>query len=111
MMLKLTDVEVRYGGSILALRGVTLEVPDGAVVALLGANGAGKSTTLKSISGLLRTEGGEVTQGTIELNGRPIQRQEPSEIVRLGLMHVMEGRRVFPHLTVHENLTAGGHTT
>jgi len=109
-MLTLTDVEVRYDRAILALRGVSLEVPEGRIVALLGANGAGKSTTLKAISGLLRAEKGECTQGSIELDGRRIDRKDASEIVRRGVMHVMEGRRVFPQLTVHENLIAGAHT-
>ncbi|MBI2761014.1 MAG: ABC transporter ATP-binding protein, partial [Chloroflexi bacterium] len=109
-MLKLTDVEAMYGRVILALRGVTIEVPDGSVVALLGANGAGKSTTLKAISGLIRSENGEVTQGTIELDGRRIDRKDAAEVVRAGVTHVMEGRRIFPHLTVQENLIAGAHT-
>jgi branched-chain amino acid transport system ATP-binding protein len=109
-VLKLTDVEAMYGRVILALRGVTIEVPEGSVVALLGANGAGKSTTLKAISGLIRSENGEVTQGTIELDGRRIDRMDAAAIVRAGVMHVMEGRRVFPHLTVQENLIAGAHT-
>src|SRR5262249_23764012 len=109
-MLKLTDVEVMYGGVILALRGVTVEVPVGGIVALLGANGAGKSTTLKAVSGLLRTENGEVTQGRVELDGERIDRKNAAEIVRRGVTHVMEGRRVFEHLTVHENLIAGAHT-
>jgi branched-chain amino acid transport system ATP-binding protein len=109
-MLKLTDVEVMYGRAILALRGVTLEVPEGRIVALLGANGAGKSTTLKAISGLIRSENGEVTQGHIELDGERIDRKDAADVVRRGIMHVMEGRHVFPHLTVHENLVAGAHT-
>ena len=109
-MLKLTDVEAMYGGVILVLRGVTLEVPERSIVALLGANGAGKSTTLKAISGLIRSENGAVTQGQIELDGQRIDRRDAADIVRLGIMHVMEGRHVFPHLTVHENLVAGAHT-
>ncbi len=109
-MLKLTDVEAMYGRAILVLRGVTLEVPERSVVALLGANGAGKSTTLKAISGLIRSENGEVTHGRIELDGQRIDRLDAAEIVRRGIMHVMEGRRVFQHLTVHENLIAGAHT-
>jgi branched-chain amino acid transport system ATP-binding protein len=110
-MLKLTDVEVMYGRALLALRGVTLEVPQGAIVALLGANGAGKSTTLKAISGLIRSENGEVTRGRIELDGQRIDGRDAAEIVRRGVLHVMEGRHVFPHLTVHENLIAGAHTS
>ena len=109
-MLKLTDIEVRYDRAILALRGVSIEVPEGSIVALLGANGAGKSTTLKAISGLIRSEKGECTQGRIELNGERIDRRDPSAIVRRGVRYVMEGRRVFQHLTVHENLVAGAHT-
>jgi branched-chain amino acid transport system ATP-binding protein len=95
---------------VLVLKGLSLEVPDGRIVALLGANGAGKSTTLKAISGLLRTEQGEVTDGTVELDGRRIDRLDASEIVRRGVFHVLEGRRVFEHLTVEENLRAGAHT-
>lgn len=110
-MLQLTDIEVRYDRAILALRGVTMAVPEGAIVALLGANGAGKSTTLKAISGLIRSEKGECTHGRIELNGERIDRRDPAGIVRRGIMHVMEGRRVFEHLTVQENLIAGAHTS
>ncbi|MGH2588787.1 MAG: ABC transporter ATP-binding protein [Dehalococcoidia bacterium] len=95
---------------MLALRGVTLAVPDGSIVALLGANGAGKSSTLKAISGLIRSEKGECAHGRIELDGERIDRRDPATIVRRGITHVMEGRRVFQHLTVHENLLAGGHT-
>jgi branched-chain amino acid transport system ATP-binding protein len=109
-VLTLTDVEVRYDRAILALRGVSVEVPEGGIVALLGANGAGKSTTLKAISGMVRSEKGECTQGRIELNGERIDRRDPAEIVRRGVRHVMEGRRVFQQLSVHENLIAGAHT-
>ncbi len=84
-----------------------MEVPDGEIVALLGANGAGKTTTLRAISGLLRTQEGEVTRGTIEFDGRRIDRLPPEEIVRLGIVQVMEGRRLFQHLTVEENLILG----
>jgi len=87
-----------------------LEVPEGSIVALLGANGAGKSSTLKAISGLIRAEKGECTDGQIELNGERIDRRNPTAIVKRGLMHVMEGRRVFQHLSVHDNLIAGAHT-
>ncbi len=110
-MLQLTDVEVRYDRAILALRGVSIEVPAGGIVALLGANGAGKSTTLKAISGLIRAERGECTEGRIEFNGERIDRRDAPAIVKRGIMHVMEGRRVFEHLTVHENLIAGAHTS
>ena len=109
-MLRLNNVEVLYDRVILVLRGLSLEVPTGKVVAVLGANGAGKSTTLKAISGLLRDERGEVASGTIELEDRRIDRLEPAEIVRLGIFQVMEGRQVFEHLTVRENLIAGGYT-
>jgi branched-chain amino acid transport system ATP-binding protein len=95
---------------ILVLRGISLRVPEGGVVALLGANGAGKSTTLKAISGLLRTERGEVTRGAIELEGQPIHRHDPTEVVRRGVVQVMEGRHVFEHLTVEENLLTGAYT-
>lgn len=106
-MLKLNNVEVKYAGVILVLRGVSLEVGDRKIVALLGANGAGKTTTLKAISGLLRTELGEVTDGSIEFDGRRIDNMPPEDIVKLGIVQVMEGRRVLTHLTVEENLRAG----
>jgi branched-chain amino acid transport system ATP-binding protein len=109
-MLKLHNVEVVYDRTILVLRGVSFEVPQGQIVALLGSNGAGKSTTLKTISGILRPERGEVTAGAVELNGRRIDHHEPADIVQLGISQVMEGRRVFGLLTVEENLTAGAHT-
>jgi branched-chain amino acid transport system ATP-binding protein len=109
-MLKLNNIEVIYDQVILVLKGVSLEVPEGRIVALLGANGAGKSTTLKAISGLLRPERGEVTEGTIEFMGERLDRKAASEIVRLGIVQVMEGRRVFEHLTTEENLLTGAHT-
>lgn len=108
-MLKLNNVEVKYAGVILVLRGVSVEVADGKIVALLGANGAGKTTTLKAISGLLRTELGEVTDGSIEFDGQRIDNMVPEDIVRLGIVQVMEGRRVLTHLTVEENLRAGAY--
>jgi branched-chain amino acid transport system ATP-binding protein len=104
------NVEVIYDHVILVLKGVSLEVPEGGIVALLGANGAGKSTTLKAISGLLRTERGEVTKGTIKCMGAPVQHLDPSEIVRRGVVQVMEGRHVFEHLSVEENLLTGAYT-
>ena len=109
-MLKLNNIEVIYDQVILVLKGVSLEVPEGRIVALLGANGAGKSTTLKAISGLLRPERGEVTEGTIEFMGERLDRMAASQIVRLGIVQVMEGRRVFEHLTTAENLLTGAHT-
>ena len=109
-MLKLNNVEVIYDQVILVLKGVSLEVPEGRIVALLGANGAGKSTTLKAISGLLRPERGEVTEGTIEFMAERLDRMAASQIVRLGIVQVMEGRRVFEHLTTEENLLTGAHT-
>jgi branched-chain amino acid transport system ATP-binding protein len=108
-MLKINNIEVLYHEVILALKGVSLEVPVGAVVALLGANGAGKSTTLKAISGLLRHENGEVAEGTIEYFGERIDRKSAEEIARMGIVQVIEGRRVFEHLTVEQNLKVGAH--
>jgi branched-chain amino acid transport system ATP-binding protein len=109
-MLRLANVEVVYDDVILVLKGLSLEVPKGQIVALLGSNGAGKSTTLKAISGLLRAEEGEVTDGAIELDGARIEEMDPEDIVRRGIFQVMEGRRVFEDLTVDENLTMGGYT-
>ena len=99
-LLSINNIEVIYDHVILVLKGVSLQVPEEGIVALLGANGAGKSTTLKAISGLLRTERGEVTKGSIELLGEAIHRKDPSEVVRRGIVQVMEGRHVFEHLTV-----------
>jgi len=109
-LLAVNNVEVIYDHVILVLKGVSLRVPEGGIVALLGANGAGKSTTLKGISGLLRTERGDVTKGTVEFLGEPIHRKDPSEVVGRGIVQVMEGRRVFEHLTVEENLLTGAYT-
>ncbi len=109
-MLKLNNIQVIYSNVILVLKGLSLEVPDGQIVALLGANGAGKTTTLKAISGLLKTETGEVTDGSIELAGRRIDGLEPEDICRLGIVQVMEGRKVLESLTVEENLKIGGYT-
>lgn len=106
-MLKINNIEVVYSDVILVLRGVTLEVGDGQIVSLLGANGAGKSTTLKSISGLLHSQQGEVTRGNIEFDGVRIDKLSPDEIVRMGIVQVMEGRPLFEHLTVEENLKTG----
>lgn len=106
-MLQVNNIEVVYNQVIMALKGVSLEVRDESIVALLGSNGAGKSTTLKAISGLLRTELGQVTDGSIELDGQRIERHDPVEIVHRGVVQVMEGRRVLEHLTVEENLLVG----
>uniref|UniRef100_UPI00146D9B69 ATP-binding cassette domain-containing protein n=1 Tax=Arhodomonas aquaeolei TaxID=2369 RepID=UPI00146D9B69 len=109
-MLAVNNVEVVYDDVILVLRGVSLEVPKGQIVALLGANGAGKSTTLKAISGLLRTEDGEVTRGSVEFEGETISNRPPEEIVRRGIFQVMEGRRIVEDMTVVENLRLGAFT-
>ena len=109
-LLSVNNIEVIYDHVILVLKGVSLEVPEEGIVALLGANGAGKSTTLKAISGLLRTERGEVTKGGIEFLGAPIHRLDPADVVRRGVVQVMEGRHVFEHLSVEENLLAGAYT-
>jgi branched-chain amino acid transport system ATP-binding protein len=109
-LLTVNNIEVIYDHVILVLKGVSLRVPEGGIVALLGANGAGKSTTLKAISGLLRTERGEVTKGTIDFLEQPLHRRDPADIVRHGVVQVMEGRRVFEHLTVEDNLLTGAYT-
>ena len=106
-MLKLNNIEVVYSDVILVLRGVSVDVPPVKIVALLGANGAGKTTTLRAISGLLRAQEGEVTRGSIEFGGRRLDRLAPEDIVQLGIVQVLEGRRLFRHLTVEENLLVG----
>ena len=106
-MLRVNNVEVVYSDVIQVLRGVSLEVPDGQIVALLGANGVGKTTTLRSISGLLRSQDGDVTRGNIEYDGHRIDRLPAEEIVQLGIIQILEGRRLFQHLTVEENLMIG----
>ena len=108
-MLVMNAVEVRYLDVILVLRGVSLEVPPGKIVTLLGANGAGKSTVLKAISGLLETEEGKVTDGSIYFNDTRIDRMSPEDIVRLGIVQVIEGRKVMEHLTVEQNLRGGAY--
>src|SRR5438093_9889500 len=108
--LTVNNIEVIYDHVILVLKGVSLAVSEGKIVALLGANGAGKTTTLKAISNLLRAERGEVTKGTIEFRGRRVDRLSPDELVRLGVVQVMEGRHCFAHLTVEENLLTGAYT-
>jgi len=108
-MLKVYNIEVTYHGVILVLRGVSLEVGDGKIVSLLGANGAGKSTTLKAISGLLKTEVGRVSRGSIHFDGHSIDRADPEEIAKMGIIQVMEGRRILEHLTVEDELLAAGY--
>jgi branched-chain amino acid transport system ATP-binding protein len=110
LLLAVNNIEVIYDEVILVLRGLSMEVPRGKVVALLGSNGAGKSTTLKAISGLLPSENGEITEGSITFAGGDITHADAADIVRLGVSQVMEGRRVFGHLTVEENLIAGAYT-
>ena len=106
-MLVVRELEVTYQGVIAAVRGVSLEVPDRGVVALLGANGAGKTTILRAISGLLQSQGGRITQGSVEFDGQPITALDATRIVRLGIAQVLEGRRLFAELTVDENLRTG----
>ncbi len=108
-ILKINSIEVRYHEVILVLKGVSIEVPPGGIVALLGANGAGKSTTLKAVSGLLNHEDGEVTDGSIEFMGEKIHKRPAEEISKKGIIQIIEGRRVFEHLTVEENLMVGAH--
>jgi branched-chain amino acid transport system ATP-binding protein len=108
--LVVNNVEVIYDEVILVLRGLSLEVPEGKIVALLGSNGAGKSTTLKAVSGLLPSERGEITDGSITFDGRDITRMDAADRVKAGLSLCMEGRHVFEHLTVHENLVAGAYS-
>ncbi len=103
------NLEVVYDDVILVLRGVSLEIPAGRIVALLGANGAGKTTLLRAISGLLDVHEGEITKGEITLDGEPIHRRSPAQIVGLGVKQVLEGRRVFAEFTVEENLRVGAH--
>ena len=109
-LLSVNNIEVVYDHVILVLKGVSLEVPEGGIVALLGANGAGKTTTLKSISNLLVAERGDITKGTIEFGGESIQGMSANQLVKRGVIQVMEGRRCFEHLTVEENLLTGAFT-
>ena len=109
-LLEVNNIEVIYNHVILVLKGVSLRVPKGAITALLGGNGAGKSTTLKSISGLLASERGEITKGTIMYRGRNLAGADPAELVRNGVIQVMEGRHCFEHLTVEENLLTGAYS-
>jgi len=108
-MLEMVNVEMIYNKVIMVLKGVSLSVPEGGVVALLGANGAGKTSTLKTISGLEHSEEGEVTRGHIVFEDQRIEDLDPAQIVRLGIIQVMEGRRVIEHLSVEQNLLVGSH--
>jgi branched-chain amino acid transport system ATP-binding protein len=109
-ILSVNNIEVVYDHVILVLKGVSLDVPKGGIVALLGANGAGKSTTLKAISNLLQAERGEVTKGAIVFGGDQVHSLSPNELVRRGCIQVMEGRHCFGHLTIEENLLTGAFT-
>jgi branched-chain amino acid transport system ATP-binding protein len=110
IVLDVNGIEVIYNHVILVLKGVSLQVPEGGIVALLGGNGAGKTTTLRAISNLLRGERGEVTKGSIELRGERIENLSPADLVRRGVVQVMEGRHCFAHLTIEENLLTGAYT-
>jgi branched-chain amino acid transport system ATP-binding protein len=109
-LLAVNGIEVIYNHVILVLKGVSLTVPEGGIVALLGGNGAGKTTTLRAVSNLLKGERGEVTKGYIEYRGERIERLTPSDLVKRGVVQVMEGRHCFQHLTVEENLLTGAYT-
>lgn len=109
-LLEVTNVEVIYNHVILVLKGVSLKVPKGGITALLGGNGAGKSTTLKSISNLLLSERGEITKGSVKYRGASVAGLSPADLVRKGVIQVMEGRHCFGHLTVEENLLTGAYT-
>ncbi|MDZ4164402.1 MAG: ABC transporter ATP-binding protein [Smithellaceae bacterium] len=108
-ILQINSIEVKYHEVILVLKGVSISIPAGGIVALLGANGAGKSTTLKAISGLLKHEEGKVTDGNILFMGERIDRKNAEDIAKSGIIQVIEGRLVFEHLTVEQNLIVGGH--
>jgi len=110
VLLEVNNIEVIYNHVILVLKGVSLNVPKGGITALLGGNGAGKSTTLKAISNLLHSERGEVTKGSIKYRGEDVHATDPAEMVRNGVIQVMEGRHCFEHLTVEENLLTGFYT-
>ncbi len=110
IVLNVNGIEVIYNHVILVLKGVSLQVPERGIVALLGGNGAGKSTTLRAISNLLKGERGEVTKGSIELHGERIENLTPADLVQRGVVQVMEGRHCFAHLTIEENLLTGSYT-
>ena len=109
-LLNVNGIEVIYNHVILVLKGVSLSVPEGRIVALLGANGAGKTTTLRAVSNLLKGERGDVTKGSIEYRGERVERLSPADLVKRGVVQVMEGRHCFAHLTVEENLLTGAYT-
>jgi branched-chain amino acid transport system ATP-binding protein len=109
-LLDVNGIEVIYNHVILVLKGVSLNVPEGGIVALLGGNGAGKTTTLKAISNLLKSERGEVTKGSIQFRGERVDSMQPADLVKRGVIQVMEGRHCFAHLTVEENLLTGAYT-
>lgn len=108
MLLELRNVEVIYSDVILVLKGINLKVPENCIVSLLGSNGAGKTTTLKAISGLLSSEDGKITSGDILFRETAIQNRDPQSLVKMGLIQVMEGRRVLKHMSVEQNLVVGG---
>ncbi len=110
IVLNVNGIEVIYNHVILVLKGVSLQLPEKGIVALLGGNGAGKTTTLRAISNLLKGERGEVTKGSIELRGERIENLSPADLVRRGVVQVMEGRHCFAHLTIEENLMTGSYT-
>ena len=110
IVLNVNGIEVIYNHVILVLKGVSLQVPQGAIVALLSGNGAGKNTTLRAVSNLLHGERGEVTKGSIELRGERIEKLTPADLVKRGVVQVMEGRHCFAHLTIEENLMTGAYT-
>ena len=109
-LLEVNNIEVIYNHVILVLKGVSLSVPKGGITAILGGNGAGKTTTLKAISNLLQSERGEVTKGSVRYRGKSVQDSLPSDLVRTGVVQVMEGRHCFEHLTIEENLLTGAYT-
>ena len=111
IFLSVNNIEVAYHGVVLVLRGISLEVPEGKIVCLLGANGAGKTTTLKAISGLLHTEAGKVIHGDIRFDGQRLDKLGPEAIATLGIIQVLEGRRVLEHLTVQENLEVASYAS
>jgi branched-chain amino acid transport system ATP-binding protein len=109
-LLEIANLEVVYHDVVLVVRGISFSVPEGEIIALLGANGAGKTTVLRAISGLLDIYDGDVTKGKIEIDGKSTRHADAAEIVRRGVTQVMEGRRIFAEFTVEENLRVGGHT-